>query len=93
MIRIYDFIRRVGIGSRDELAKRLGVSRKTVDAWATGSRYPTHEMEIQLLELGMTVEELFGYPYPSTASPRSELKDVARELLEEIREELRNDKG
>ena len=36
-------------------------------------------------------EELFGYPYPSTAAPRSELKDVARELLEEIKEELRNE--
>jgi transcriptional regulator with XRE-family HTH domain len=92
MVRIYDFIKRVGIGSRDELAKRLGVSRKTVDSWATGARNPTHEMDIQLYELGITTEELFGYPYPSTAAPRSELKDVARELLEEIKEELKNER-
>ena len=92
MVRIYDFIKRVGIGSRDELAKKLGVSRKTVDAWATGARNPTHEMDIQLYELGMTTEELFGYPYPSTASPRSEMKELAKELIEEIREELRNER-
>lgn len=92
MVRIYDFIKRVGIGSRDELAKRLGVSRKAVDAWATGGRSPTYDMCIQLLELGMTVDELFGYPYPSTATQRSELKEVAKELAKEIREELRHNR-
>ena len=91
MVRIYEFLKRTGIGDRDDLARRLGVSRKAVDSWSSGGRNPTYDMCIQLMELGMTVEELFGYPYPSTAAPRSELKDVARELLEEIKEELRNE--
>lgn len=91
MIRVYEFVKRVGT-TREELAKRLGVGEGTLKAWNYGDRKPTYDMCMALLESGMTVEELFGYPYPSTASPKSEMKELAKELLEEIREELRNER-
>lgn len=58
---------RLGIRKQEELAERLGVSDQTVSNWVKGKTFPTHQMEAQLLEMGMTVEELFGYPYPSSA--------------------------
>lgn len=67
-IRIKEFIERVGIRSQEELAQRLGVTNITVSNWAAGKRFPTHETEVKLLEMGMTVEELFGKPFPSSAN-------------------------
>ncbi|WP_405326004.1 helix-turn-helix transcriptional regulator [Fibrobacter sp.] len=70
-LRIKDFLARegarLGIRKQDELAGRLGVSDQTVSNWVKGKTFPTHEMEYRLLEMGMTVEELFGYPFPSSA--------------------------
>lgn len=66
-IRIREFIERVGIRSQEELAQRLGVTNTTVSNWAKGKKFPTHETEVKLLEMGMTVAELFGKPYPSSA--------------------------
>ena len=71
-IRIKEFMRRVGIASREELADRLGVKKETVDSWATGERNPTLAKAKEILELGMTVEELFGKPYPSSANAARE---------------------
>lgn len=89
MVRIYEFLKRTGIGDRDELAKRLGVSRKAVDSWSSGGRNPTYDMCIQLMELGMTVEELFGYPYPSSASPRGDMDETVKAIVAGLKEELK----
>jgi transcriptional regulator with XRE-family HTH domain len=67
-VRIKEFIDRVGIKSQEELAERLGVTNNTISLWAKGKRYPTHQMEVQLYEMGMTTEELFGKAYPSSAN-------------------------
>lgn len=70
-LRIKDFLARegarLGIRKQEELAARLGVSDQTVSNWVKGKTFPTHETEYRLLEMGMTVEELFGYPFPSSA--------------------------
>lgn len=58
---------RLGIRKQEDLAGRLGVSEQTVSSWAKGKTFPTHQTELILLEMGMTVEELFGKPYPSSA--------------------------
>lgn len=58
---------RLGIKKQEELAAKLGVSDQTVSNWVKGKTFPTHQTEDQLLKMGMTVEELFGYPYPSSA--------------------------
>lgn len=63
---IQGFIDRVGIADHEALAERLGTKKSTVDSWSSGVRYPKFEMIQKLLELGMTVEEVFGKPYPSS---------------------------
>lgn len=67
MLKIQEFIKRVGIADHEELAEKVGVSKKAVDSWSSGGRTPTYDVCHKLLELGMTVEELFGKPYPSSA--------------------------
>lgn len=84
MIRIKDFIRRVGIADQSELAGRLGVTSNTVSMWANGKRCPTYETCLTLLRMGMTVEELFGEPFPSSAKdaePRGEMERLVKEAL------------
>ena len=72
MVNVQEFIRRVGISDHEELAQKLGIKKGTVDSWSSGSRSPTYEVCVRLLELGMTVEELFGKPYPSSARTADE---------------------
>ena len=52
---------RLGIRKQEELAARLGVSDQAVSNWVKGKNFPTHETEVVLLGMGMTVEELFGH--------------------------------
>lgn len=69
-LRIKEFLARegarLGIRNQEELAERLGVSDQTVSNWAKGKTFPVHETEYRLLQMGMTVEELFGFPFPSS---------------------------
>lgn len=60
MIRIYEFMERVGIRSQQELADRLGLTQSAISAWNSGVRAPTYETCVQLLKMGMTQFELFG---------------------------------
>lgn len=86
---IKSFIERCGIRSQEELAETLGVTPQTVSAWCKGRKFPTHETEQQLLEMGMTVEELFGKPYPSkvekaTVELDSESKEALKRLVRQL---------
>lgn len=69
-INVKDFLaregERLGIRKQDELAARLGVSDQTVSNWVKGKSFPVHQTEYELMRMGMTVEELFGYPFPSS---------------------------
>jgi transcriptional regulator with XRE-family HTH domain len=76
MMNIQGFIDRVGIADHAELAARLGTKKSTVDSWSSGARTPTYDMCMKLLELGMTVEELFGKPYLSSVSKAHETLDI-----------------
>lgn len=71
-LRIKEFIERVGIKSQEDLADQLGVTPQTVSKWANGKQFPPHETEEKMLKMGMTVEELFGFPYPSSANAARE---------------------
>lgn len=75
MVDIHGFIVRAGIADHTELAARLGTKKSTVDSWSSGARTPTYEMCLKLLELGMTVEELFGKPYLSSVGKVHEALD------------------
>lgn len=48
-----------------ELCRRLGIDPKSniLSSYEKGRTNPSHEMAVKLLNLGMTVEELFGIPY------------------------------
>lgn len=88
-LKIKEFIDRVGIRSQKELAARLGVSAQTISNWAKGEKFPTHETEVRMLEMGMTVTELFGKPFPSTvdavdAEFKRKADYLARSLLANI---------
>lgn len=67
IVRIKEFTKRIGI-TQEELAKRLGVSNNTVTNWAKGKRFPPRKTELALLHMGMTIEELFNEPFPSTVA-------------------------
>lgn len=70
-LKIKEFLERVGarlgIRTQEELASVLGFSDQTVSNWVKGKTFPTHETGFRLLQMGMTVEELFGQPFPSSA--------------------------
>lgn len=57
---------RLGIRTQEELATELGVSDQTVSNWVKAITFPPHKTEFRLLQMGMTVEELFGFPFPSS---------------------------
>ena len=85
MVNVQEFIRRVGIADHEELAQRLGIKKGTVDSWSSGSRNPTYDVCVRLLDLGMTVEELFGRPYqPAESSLDSEFKRKADYLAKAL---------
>ena len=69
-INVKDFLaregERLGIRKQDGLAARLGVSDQTVSNWVKGKSFPVHQTEYELMRMGMPVEELFGYPFPSS---------------------------
>lgn len=83
---------KLGIRKQEELAASLGVSGQTVSNWVKGKKFPTHETEAKLLEMGMTVEELFGYPYPSSADAlrqKSSLWDVMENSLQNMIQDMK----
>lgn len=89
MVNVKGFIKRLGMRNQKELADRLSVKPGTVAAWSYGERTPTYEMCQQLLEMGMTVEELFGKPYPSTAErPQGEMDRLVAESLKRMVEKM-----
>lgn len=83
MIDINGFIKRTGIKGHEELAEKLGTTRKAVSSWSCGDRKPTFDMVEKLYKLGMTTEEIFGRPYPSS------VKSTALELDEASKDALR----
>ena len=88
---IKSFIDRVGIRNQEDLAKMLGVSDQTVSNWANGKTFPAHQVEKRMLDMGMTVEELFGYPYPSSADAlrqKGALWEVAEDSIQNLKKDI-----
>ena len=91
IVRIKDFTKRIGI-TQEELAKRLGVDKNTVSNWAKGRRFPPRKKERALLEMGMTVEELFNKAYHSSAESvdrKSSLWDVMENSLQNMIQDMK----
>ena len=88
---IKSFIDRVGIRSQEDLSKTLGVSDQTVSNWVKGKTFPNHQTEKRLLDMGMTTEELFGYPYPSSADAlrqKGALWEVAEDSIQNLKKDI-----
>lgn len=88
MLKIQDFIKRMGFKGHEDLAKKLGVKKGTVSSWSCGERTPTYEMLEKLYQLGATTEELFGQPYIS--SVRDVHKDSAASVKAELKKLFEN---
>lgn len=89
MVNVQEFIDRVGIKGHEELAEKLGVKKSAVSAWSAGVRTPTYDMCVKLLELGMTVKELFGKAYPSVSGKTViDLDDVSKYALRQLVDKL-----
>lgn len=54
------FRERCGYRTKSDLARELGLSSQVVSMWESGEREPSFQVAKRLLELGATVEELFG---------------------------------
>ena len=92
--RIKDFLaregERLGIRTQEELAAALRVSDQTVSNWVKGKSFPSHEVEYRLFEMGMTTEEMFGKPFPSSADELRR-KGALWDVLENSLMNMRND--
>jgi len=63
------FRERIGIKTQSELAKKLGIDTANISNWENGKAYPSFLVTKQLLEMGASVEELFGIAYKGVATP------------------------
>ena len=75
---------RLGIHKQEELAAKIGVSDQTVSNWVKGKTFPTHQTEVELYEMGMTTEELFGKAYRSAVKTESDMDEVVARSLKRI---------
>lgn len=64
MVRVQEFMNRLGIKNQDELAEKLGLGQSAISAWNAGTNAPKHKTCVQLLKMGMTFRELFGDDFP-----------------------------
>ena len=79
---------RLGIRTQEDLAARLGVSDQTISNWVKGKTFPTHQMEWQLYEMGMTTEEMCGKAYPSTTKVEGQMDRMVKASLMRLMENL-----
>lgn len=63
-INIFPLLSRLHM-NQAELAKELETSPANVNKWVKKEGVPSYELCCKLLELGMTIEELFGISYPN----------------------------
>lgn len=57
-MKLHNFLKAMD-WSQTELAEKLGTSMPNVNKWVKGSGVPSYEFCKKLLELGMSVEDLF----------------------------------
>lgn len=65
---LFSFLRRKNMSQAD-LSKALETTPGNVNRWAKGDGVPSYDLCKKLLELGMTIQELFGISLADTAPP------------------------
>lgn len=84
--------------SQADLAEALGTSPQNVNKWVKGTGLPSYELCLKLLQIGMTVEELFGIvadnSIPSKIPPMTSvefvqiLQDALNNSLESVKRRI-----
>ena len=76
---LFSFLRRKNMSQAD-LSKALETTPGNVNRWAKGDGVPSYDLCKKLLELGMTIQELFGISLADAAPPTGDgefLEDMA----------------
>jgi len=83
---IKEFRLRLGIKTQAEFAKILNVHQTSVSSWERGKGNPSFEEAKRLLDMGATVEELFGVSYSTKGGSvvDSEFKEKVIAVLTEV---------
>lgn len=89
MVKLQEFMERMGIRNQRELAKLLGITQAAISSWNSGTRAPTYEMCIRLRRMGMTEEELFGEKFTDAVQP-TERKNPEKDFDDRVRLSLVN---
>lgn len=80
---IVKFLQRKGY-SQSDLSRLLGTSPANVNKWVNGDGYPSFELCVKMLKIGITTEELFGVRAPECDVDDSDFKEKVRAALMEI---------
>lgn len=89
---IKSFRKRKGYSLQADLAEAAECSVATISSIERGERKPSYELSVKLLELGATVEELFGVPCncnkveakAEEPAPRPSQQDAFREVFQRL---------
>jgi transcriptional regulator with XRE-family HTH domain len=71
------------------LAKALGINPANVSEWEGGNGFPSYQVIKKLLEMGATVEELFGISYKTLATNTSKTNFTDAELGDFVKRGLK----
>jgi len=83
------FRERIGLKTQSELAKKLGIKSANISEWEKGTGTPSFAQVKKLLEMGATVEELFGIPYAGQGGQPVKFAFSDAEAAELVRRGLR----
>ena len=87
-MEIQNFMKEHGY-SQTDLAKMLNTSVQNVNKWVNGRGVPSYEFCQRLLQIGMSVEDLFGIQVGSQNASRLEPMTTA-EFIDILKETLDN---
>lgn len=82
---IQHFLDRYGI-KQNRLAEMIDTSPANVNKWVNGEGFPSYELCLKLLKIGVTIEELFGIEYQQVPNETTddEFRERVRKVLGEI---------
>ena len=86
---IQNFMKEHGYTQTD-LAKMLNTSVQNVNKWVNGGGVPSYEFCQRLLQIGMSVEDLFGISTESVGKASSLHPLTSLEFVETLQEVLNN---
>lgn len=81
------FLHRMGWSQKD-LADRLKIATSTVGMWCTGKSTPSYSVILELIDLGINAEELFGRNVADKFKEKAVIDD-STEFEERVRTALR----